>query len=200
MSSSYIPRKAKDKHIITHVATGQGCSNVKAISRCQCQMSSKKFSRSWRCQHWHLVTSGDEKTIKTGPKWDKITRMAANWVKSIQKTVKDPFYTYRRIRISAKLCAIRSRCYPDVIQMLKTRCQLWHRSVQATLRKTYSQKIVKSWNLLFALSFTTFDPQYQLGLLIFHLQVNSASVLWHLSLSLWFLFISIIFNPCWNLN
>ena len=37
------------------------------------------------------------------------------------------------------------------------------------------------------LSFTTFDPQYQLELLIFHLQVNSTAVIWHLSLSLWFI-------------
>ena len=43
--------------------------------------------------------------------------------------------------------------------------------------KDFLFKIVKSCNLLFTLSFTTFHPQYQLGLLIFHVQVNSTAVL-----------------------
>ena len=67
--------------------------------------------------------------------------------------------------------------------------------------KNYTQsKFVKSWNLPFTRSFTTFDPQYQLGILIVQLQVNSTAIVWHLSVSLWTLLISIAFYRCWNLN
>ena len=60
-------------------------------------------------------------------------------------------------------------------------------------QETCTKQIVKSWNLLLPLPFTTFDPQYQSRLLIFHLQVNSTAIVWHLSLSFWILLISIAF-------
>ena len=43
-------------------------------------------------------------------------------------------------------------------------------SMFSSIKKHMVLKFVKSWNLLFTLSFTTFDPQYQLGLLIFKMQ------------------------------
>ena len=53
---------------------------------------------------------------------------------------------------------------------------------------------------IYTLLFTTFDPHYQLGFFIFHLQLNSTAVIWHLFFCLRFLLISTAIWPLLRLT